>query len=91
MAVAILSLPFGVNFSQYVPEYKENNGTFINFVTDIASNDDLRSGKPMRIMHVDSNLNLEAMGSSSNSLNIPQNGKFFSKIFCDKINLLNIL
>lgn len=76
MAVAILSLPFGVNFSQYVPEYKENNGTTVNFDSEIPSNNDTRTGKPMRIMHVDSNLNLEAMGSSSNSLNNPQNGKF---------------
>lgn len=78
MAVAILSCPCGVNFSEYVPEIKDNNNsalsTSINFATDLPSpNDDMRSGKPMRIMHVDSNLNLEAMGSSSNSLSVLQN------------------
>lgn len=79
MAVAILSLPYGVNFSQYVPEYKEKetNGV-VNYATDIGSNDDLTTGKPLRIMHVDSNLNLEAMGSSTNSLNIPQSGKLIN-------------
>lgn len=79
MAVAILGLPMGVNFSQYIPEFKDNNNGVVNYATDIGSNDDLRSGKPMRIMHVDSNLNLEAMGSSTNSLSVPQSGKKFNQ------------
>lgn len=86
MSVAILSLPFGTNFSQYIPEYKENNNhAAVNFALDIGSNDDLRSGKPLRIMHVDSNLNLEAMGSSTNSINSPQIGKLCN-IYFERFN-----
>lgn len=78
MAVAILGLPSGINFSQFIPEFQNSNQGHVNYATDIGSNDDLRSGKPLRIMHVDSNLNLEAMGSSNNSLNVPQNGLFIN-------------
>lgn len=80
-AVAILSMPLGINFSQYIPEFKDitnGGGGVVNYATDIGSTDDLNNKKPLKIMHVDSNLNLEAMGSSTNSLNTGvQNGIFF--------------
>lgn len=80
MAVAILSLPNGVDFSEYQPLYKSNgvsaNGQspFVNFALDQAIAN--LSVKPMKLMHVDSNLNLEGYNTSnSNSITIPQQGK----------------
>lgn len=90
MSVAILSLPNGVDFSEFFPQYR-NNGMSkshsINFSLE-QSRDDLSKEvlKPMhKMMHVDSNLNLEGMGSSnSNSITIPQPGKK-----CRRIKILN--
>jgi hypothetical protein len=81
MAVAILSLPNGVDFSEYCPQYKTNGMSHshsINFSLG-QSSDDLLAVKPMKMMHVDSNLNLEGLGSSnSNSITInPQIGEKF--------------
>lgn len=79
MAVAILSLPSGVDFSEYSPQYKSSgqpNGhsPFVNFAMD-QSIENL-SLKPMKFMHVDSNLNLEGLASSnSTSITIPQQGQ----------------
>lgn len=77
MAVAILSLPNGLDFSEYSPQYKTTglvHSHSVNFSID-QSMDDL-SVKPIKLMHVDSNLNLEGLGSSnSNSITIPQPGE----------------
>ena len=85
MAVAILSLPNGIDFSEYSPQYKTNgilngsNSPFVNF--SLGQSTDNLSLKPVKFMHVDSNLNLEGLASSnSNSITIPQQGKFKSKI-----------
>lgn len=81
MAVAILSLPSGVDFSDFFPQYKSpglSHSQSMNFSLG-RSTDDLTL-KPMKIMHVDSNLNLEGMGSSnSNSIVIPQQGELKKK------------
>lgn len=75
MAVAILSLPSGIDFSEYIPEYKEihemHNTPSIRFSSDLPDTD---GSKVLKIMHVDSNLNLEAMETSNASINMPQLG-----------------
>lgn len=80
MAVAILSLPTGIDFSDYFPQYKssDSNGMSksqsMNFCLD-KSVDDLSLKPIQKMMHIDSNLNLEGMTSSnSNSITIPQQG-----------------
>lgn len=81
MAVAILRLPTGINFSEYSPRY-ENTGVTqsVNFAFQ-HSNEELSFGlKPLKLMHVDSNLNLEGLETSnSNSFVIPQQGLIISK------------
>lgn len=76
MAVAILSLPTGIDFSEYSPQYKNigvSNTGHVNFAME-RSHDDLTpmGMKPIKLMHVDSNLNLEGLDSNSNSYVIPQ-------------------
>lgn len=75
MAVAILSMPSGVDFSDFFPQYKgiSHSHSMKSFG---RSTDDLTlSIKPLKLMHIDSNLNLEGLGSSnSNSITIPQPG-----------------
>lgn len=78
MAVAILRLPTGIDFSEYSPQYK-NNGQVLghtNFAVEHSNNDLAHLGvKQIKLMHVDSNLNLEGLGSSNNnSIVIPQQG-----------------
>lgn len=77
MAVAILSFPNGIDFSDYCPQYKStgiSHSTSINF--NLGQSADDLSLKPMKIMHVDSNLNLEGLDTSnSNSFTIPQQGE----------------
>ncbi|KAL7038044.1 hypothetical protein ACKWTF_009435 [Chironomus riparius] len=72
-AVALLSLPSGIDFAQYVPQYKESNNflhsTSVNFSTDVETSPEIKTS---RFMHVDSNLNLEGMVSSTSSINTPQ-------------------
>lgn len=93
MAVAILTLPKGIDFSEYSPQYKGSGVSGkINFGLE-RSTDDLSMGltlKPIKIMHVDSNLNLEGLGTSnSNSIVIPQQGfRFILSVTSD--GLLNI-
>jgi hypothetical protein len=74
MAVAIMSLPSGIDFSQYIPEYKESS-TAVHFASEITNSRDELATKTMKMMHVDSNLNLEGMVSSTTSINAPQSGK----------------
>ena len=75
MSVAILSLPNGVDFSELCPQYKATGLSHSQSNFSLAQSSDDLSLKPMKIMHVDSNLNLEGLGSSnSNSITIPQQG-----------------
>lgn len=80
MAVAILSLPTGLDFADYSPQYQTTglvNSHAVSFSLD-QSMDDL-SVKPLKLMHIDSNLNLAGLGSSnSNSITIPQQGEIDS-------------
>lgn len=76
MSVALLCLPTGINFSSYVPKFKSSNnyenGT--TFDTDLGPKHEL-AVKTAKLMHIDSNLNLQGMGSSTSSLNSPQMSK----------------
>lgn len=76
MSVAILSMPNGVDFSEFYPQYKGSLSKSQSMKSFGRSTDDLTlSIKPMKLMHIDSNLNLEGLGSSnSNSITIPQPG-----------------
>lgn len=80
-AVALLSLPSGIDFSEYVPQYKETNNflhsTSVNFSTDVEASPEIKTS---RFMHVDSNLNLEGMVSSTSSINTPQKGNGLSNL-----------
>lgn len=81
MAVAILSLPNGIDFSDYKPQYKNTgiltkSSSAINFNVNNTADDFLKLPRPLKMMHVDSNLNLEGLSSSnSNSITIPQPGE----------------
>ena len=80
MAVAILSLPNGIDFSDYQPQYTKISGhpglTHSASINFLAHSDNDLTVKPMKLMHVDSNLNLEGLSSSnSNSITIPQQGE----------------
>lgn len=83
MAVAIFRLPNGLDFSDLTPEYTSvhmdtngltANSSFSNLNSLTVSNDDLL--KPSKLMHCDSNLNLEGMithsNSNTNSYTLPQ-------------------
>lgn len=75
MSVVILSLPNGVDFSEFCPQYKVNGLSHSQSMSIIGQSTDDLSSKPMKIMHVDSNLNLEGLASSnSNSITNPQQG-----------------
>lgn len=81
VAVAILSLPNGTDFSEYFPEYNKISAPVshvqsrVNFQLG-QSQDDLTI-KPKQLIHNDSNLNLEGMNSSYNNTISNQ----FSKTF----------
>ncbi|KAG5681039.1 hypothetical protein PVAND_010505 [Polypedilum vanderplanki] len=91
MAVAILSLPSGIDFSQYVPEYKEQTPA-VHFASEITSSRDEFASKTLKMMHIDSNLNLEGMVSSTTSITTPQSAplpnlqKLQSQISTNEIN-----
>lgn len=82
VAIAILRLPNGLDYSFLKPEYIPA-APYKNIATcydnPIAISNDNLSVKPSKLMHVDSNLNLEAMdhsNSNGNSYTTPQRGKY---------------
>ena len=94
MAVAIVRLPNGLDFSDLTPEYTSVhmdtnaltvNSSFSNFNSLTISNDDL-SLKPSKLMHCDSNLNLEGMmtHSNTNSYTLPQPRKHQNSLLLSK-------
>lgn len=77
MSVAILSMPNGIDFSEFIPLYKHNGTPQCDSVAiSLSQSHEDLSPKPMKLMHMDSNLNLDGIESSnSNSYTIPQTGK----------------
>ena len=82
MAIAILRLPNGLDYSFLKPEYipaapYQNIAT--SYDNPIAVSNDNLSVKPSKLMHVDSNFNLNGMdqsNSNGNSYTTPQRGKY---------------
>lgn len=82
MAVAILSMPNGVDFSDYLPQYKGITHSHSMKSFGRSTDDLTMSIKPLKLMHIDSNLNLEGLGgSNSNSITIPQPGTIVDFLF----------
>ena len=85
MAVCLLRLPHSLDYSHLTPEYLPavngngmltTNSSTSNFQDLGGPTNDFLSLKPKGLMHCDSNLNLEAMNSNSNTLTIPMPRKF---------------
>lgn len=96
MAVAIVRLPNGLDFSDLTPDYTSvhmdtngltANSSFSNFNSLTVSNDDL-SLKPSKLMHCDSNMNLEGMmtHSNTNSYTLPQPRKHKRSLLMSNVN-----
>lgn len=79
VAIAILRLPNGLDFSFLSPNYipAAPNNKIASYDNPVAISNEHLFVKPSKLMHVDSNLNLESMdqsNSNGNSYTIPQKG-----------------
>lgn len=65
MSVAILSMPNGIDFTECCPQFNKiaviSRNHSSNYLTQSS---DSSIAKPLKIMHNDSNFNLEGRGSS---------------------------
>lgn len=82
MAVQILRLPTGIDFSHLECEIADNmllpdsgtmsvNNSEIDLRGAVAAHPAAQMSRTPKLMHVDSNLNIDAMVGSSNNMSIP--------------------